>query len=164
MATKDDYLQELGISALGTRLRRLFEMLNTPVSALYREFADFEQRWFALLMYLSEIHSCSIQVAASALGQSHVSILKAAKDLEAAGFIERRADPSDKRITRLALTALGQTKVGRVKQISACVDDAASNLITSIAPDFLGNLEALEDALRKESFASRLDRTTVNLK
>lgn len=41
-----DFLQSLGVSALGSRLRRLFETLNGAVTDLYRAELEFEQRWF----------------------------------------------------------------------------------------------------------------------
>ncbi|MEM7493109.1 MAG: hypothetical protein AAF296_06970 [Pseudomonadota bacterium] len=161
---KDDFLESLGLSALGTRLRRLFEVINTPVSDAYRELADFEQRWFALVCYLDRHGACSVQTAAIALGQSHVSVLQAAKGLEASALLKRENDPADKRVSRLALTDLGKAKVKRVRAISAKVDEAAGALIEEAAPDFLDNLTALERALRLQPFEIRLRKTIANLK
>ena len=62
-----DFLQSLGISALGSRVRRLFETLNAPVAELYRSELEFEQRWFALTLLLADKGALSVQACASAL-------------------------------------------------------------------------------------------------
>lgn len=156
----DDFLQTLGVSALGSRLRRLFEMLNTPVSELYRRELGFEQRWFALSMLLDGAGPTSVQDAANRLGTSHVSVLQIAKAMESAGVLHRRKDPSDARRVLLELTDHGLTLMRDAKRVSRRVDRAARRLLEEAAPDFLNGLTQLENAIRRKSFGSRLEQSS----
>lgn len=152
-----DYLQSLGVSALGTRLRRLFEALNNSVAALYRDELGFEQRWFALTWLLADRGPMSVQGAANALGSSHVAVLQVAKAMAAKGLLERSGDPSDGRVVLLSLSRDGRAVAVRVERISHRVDLAASALLQQAAPDFIDALTNMENALRAAPFDQRLD-------
>lgn len=152
----DDFLQSLGVSALGSRLRRIFETLNGPVSELYRSELAFEQRWFTLTLLLSQSDPLSIQECADRLGMSHVAVIQIARNMEAAGLLERRKSETDGRLVLLALTPSGRRKAKAVRRISAQVDAAAKKLLEEAAPDLLANIAGLETALRGRPFAQRL--------
>ena len=152
-----DYLQSLGVSALGTRLRRLFEALNVSVTAVYRSELGFEQRWFGLTLLLAECGPMPVQGAANALGSSHVAVLQVAKAMEANGLLERSNDPTDRRVALLSLSQDGFEIAEQVKRISHRVDRAASALLQEAAPDFINALTGLENALRETPFEQRLD-------
>lgn len=156
MIDEPDFLRELGVSALGSRIRRLFETINGPVAELYRDRLCFEQRWFALTLLLEREKALSIQVAADRLGSSHVSVLQIVKSMEAAGLVERSKDPDDRRVTRLSLTQAGERMARDVRRISAQVDTVASDLLSSCAPNLLRELTALEEELRESGFGPRL--------
>ncbi|MEM9502172.1 MAG: MarR family transcriptional regulator [Pseudomonadota bacterium] len=154
--SQDDFLQQLGVSALGSRLRRLFEALNVSVSDAYRTELGFEQRWFALTLLLKERPDISVQQAADALGTSHVAVIQVAKAMEVRGLLERRKSEDDGRVALLSLTEEGQQVARALQQISSRVDQAAKALLDEAAPGFLDNLTNLENALRKTPFKDRL--------
>ena len=160
MTQQIDYLQSIGISALGTRLRRLFESLNGAVTQLYREELGFEQRWFAMTLLLEDRGAMSVKSVAEALGTSHVSVLQVAKAMETEGLLERSQSHVDGRVVLLSLSSKGIRTAGYVHEISQRVDKAASALLKESAPDFIENLTKLENAIRDEPFADRLVRTT----
>lgn len=141
---------------LGTRLRRLFERLNSSVSDQYRERLDFEQRWFALGNLLFDHGPLDTVQAASALGQSHVAVVQVAKPMEKAGLLERKPDKTDRRRKMLGLTAAGRAKMTEVQVISRIVQSAAEKLLAEAAPDLMVQLDALDDALDKAGFADRI--------
>lgn len=151
-----DFLQSLGVSALGSRLRRLFETLNGAVTDLYRAELEFEQRWFSLTLLLAEEEPLSVQGAARALKTSHAAIMQTADAMERAELLERRKDKADRRVTLLSLTDVGRRKAEAIAPVSARVDRAAAALIAEAAPDFVASLTALENALREKPFAARL--------
>ncbi|MEL7188245.1 MAG: MarR family winged helix-turn-helix transcriptional regulator [Pseudomonadota bacterium] len=151
-----DFLQQLGVSALGSRVRRLFETLNVSVSDTYRSEIGFEQRWFALTRFLETHDNASVQQAADALGTSHVAVTQAAKAMEARGLLKRCRSDHDARVALLSLTAEGQRVALAVELISNRVDQAAMELLDEAAPGFLENLTNLENALRETPFKDRL--------
>lgn len=154
--TEEDYVRALGVTALGTRLRRFFERLNGPVTALYRRELGFEQRWFALTLLLQARGPCAVGEAAARLGVSHPAVLQAASAMEARGLVSKTRDPADARSSLLALTPKGARVANKVNAVSRRVDAAATALLAEAAPDLLQNLDALEDALGRRSFAERL--------
>lgn len=157
----DDFLQQLGVTALGTRLRRLFEALNVSVSETYRTELGFEQRWFALTLLLYGRSDISVQQAADALGTSHVAVTQVVKAMEAHGLLKRRRSDEDARVVLLSLTEEGRRVADAVKQISSRVDQAAMALIDEAAPGFLDNLTNLENALRDTPFKDRLGAVSL---
>lgn len=152
-----DYLRDAGIKTLGTRIRRLFERLNSNVTEVYRREIGFEQRWFALGMLLHDRGPMNSRDATKMLGQSHVAMVQVVRAMEKAGYLERKADPKDARSKILHLTAAGSEKLKQVSQISDIVDQAAARLLAEAAPDFMQQLDALDDALDRSNFAERIE-------
>ena len=154
-----DYLRSSGITTLGSRVRRLFERLNGSISELYRNELGFEQRWFALGMLLFDHGPMNSREASERLRQSHVAIGQVVSAMAKAGLVERRQSPQDGRSKMLHLTVRGAEMMARVKAISTQVDRAASALLAEAGMDFLGQLDALDDALDRLSFADRIAAT-----
>ncbi len=154
---ENDYLRDSGIKTLGTRIRRLFERLNGNVTELYRRELDFEQRWFALGMLLADHGPMNSRDATKMLGQSHVAMVQVVRAMEKAGLLERKADNRDARSKILHLTAAGSEKLQQVSALSQIVDQAAEALLREAAPDFLKQLDRLDDALDRLSFAERIE-------
>ncbi|MEM5516114.1 MarR family transcriptional regulator [Henriciella sp. AS95] len=155
--TDDDFLKRLGVSALGTRLRRLLERLNGPVTQLYRDELGFEQRWFALLQLLGDRGEVRMGEAASALGVSHVAIVHSVTEMTRKGLVEKRADEADRRVSLIALSDAGQDVLSRVRTVSRRVDMAAKALLEEAAPDFMTSLDRLDTALEAKGFAARIE-------
>ncbi|WP_298334370.1 MarR family transcriptional regulator [uncultured Erythrobacter sp.] len=151
-----DFLRDSGVQTFGTRLRRLLERLNGNVTDLYRDRLGFEQRWFALGMLLFKRGPLDVGTAAGMLGQSHVAITQVANAMENAALLERRPDDEDRRRKVLVLTSTGKTTLERVEAISLRVEAAAQALIDEAAPEFIQMIDALDDALERRDFASRI--------
>lgn len=154
---ENDFLRDAGVKVLGTRLRRLFERLNGNVTELYRRELGFEQRWFALGMLLNERGPIDSGQAASLLGQSHVAIVQVVKAMVKAELIERRSHSEDRRRKILHLTPFGISQIAKANAISRTVQLAAEGLLDEAAPGFMEALDALDDALEKQNFASRIE-------
>ncbi|MEO0882843.1 MAG: MarR family transcriptional regulator [Pseudomonadota bacterium] len=151
-----DFVRDLGVTALGTRLKRLFDRLNEPVTALYRQQLGFEQRWFALTLFLEHHGPSTIGAAAKALGQSHAAVVQVVNAMLAAGLVARQKNPKDKRSSVITLTADGQDIAAQVRMLSQDVDRAAHALLKEAAPDLVDALDQLDLALSRRSFHLRL--------
>lgn len=157
----DDFLRTLGQTALGSRLRRLLDRLNGPVSQLYRDEIGFEQRWFALAMLLHHKGPTRIGDAAALLGHSHVAVIRTAREMSRAGLLTKRKDRKDGRASLIALSRDGEAMLSRVGALSARVDQAAGELLGEAAPAFMAALDRLDAALEAEGFSDRLARTAA---
>lgn len=154
----NDFLQELGQTALGSRLRRFLDRLNGPVSQLYKDELGFEQRWFALTLLLGRKGAMRVGDAASALGVSHVAIVQSVREMAKAGLVTKAKDRRDGRASLIALSAEGEVMLDKVTAISARVDRAAAGLLEEADPQLMATLDRLDGALAREGFAARLAR------
>lgn len=154
---RQDIVRELGELALATRLRRLSERLLGGVDELYRELGQpFEGRWFGLVQALSREDGRGVVELAGELGLSHTAVAQLLRELEAAGWTERHADPADARRQLILLTRTGRQRVKRLEPVWQAVRRATAALLDEEAPELLARLEALEANLERVPLADRM--------
>lgn len=151
-----DYSRSAGGAALGARLRRLSEQVDRDATRVYSALGiRFEQRWFGVLNQIVLHGPLPVGEIAERLQITHVSISQAARSLELAGLICRRADATDGRRRLLTLTSAGETLVSSTKKIWAAFDAAAEEL-NAEAGDVVKLLDRLDDALEQRSLFERI--------
>ncbi len=80
---KSDLIKDLKALALGTRLKRLSDVLMSDVGKIYKEQdIDFEPRWFAMMYLLSKEKSLSIIDIADQLRLSHPAVVQFADQMQ----------------------------------------------------------------------------------
>ena len=154
-----DLIAELGASSLGSRLKRLGDLLYQDYAKLY-EFAGvpFKPIWFLILNYLSTRESGSITEIASALHVTHPYVNQIAGDLIKRQIIEAFADPNDKRRRMLRLTDSGHDLVDRARCVWAAIRSAQEQIIAESDSDVLGILARLEDAVYERGVFERAQK------
>jgi DNA-binding MarR family transcriptional regulator len=101
----------------------LAEFLNGEMlDRLHTRFPDMRYSHGFLFQQLVAGPRAVGEVAAN-LGVSSQAISKAARELEALGYVSRIADPEDARVRRLALTARGREAVAAGREIRAALND-----------------------------------------
>jgi len=152
-----DIFEKQGARAFGTRLRRLFEVLNQGVSSAYAAAGvDFEPRWFGLFTLVGEQSEIDIGTAAKVLGQSHVAVVQVANALQSRGLIRRVPSKTDRRSRALQITAKGRALAAKLGPLWDQVAGATEALLAEAAPHFLQELDALDAALVRRAFAERI--------
>ena len=105
-------------AAIGARLRRLSERIDREATAIYADLdIAFEQRWYGPLNLIAERGTASVTDIARLLGISHSAVSQARRSLVLAGFVEERADPSDKRSRLLSLSGKGAALIGSLAPV-----------------------------------------------
>src|SRR5262245_39228630 len=112
MASSEDFLDELGALALGSRLKRLGDRMMAEASRTYRSFGhDVQPKWFGLLALLHRDGPVGVVQAARRLGLTQPAVSQFCRDLEERGWIELRSDAGDARKRRIELTGRGRAGV-----------------------------------------------------
>ncbi|HEY2782806.1 MAG TPA: MarR family transcriptional regulator [Steroidobacteraceae bacterium] len=155
----EDVVQVLGHLALGTRLKRIGECLQSQTQVLIDEEGfDLPSSHFPILAALQRLGELNVGELAQAVGVSQPAISRALQGLQAQGLI--RAEPSsDRRSRAVTLSSDGRRLVAKAKQsvwprIEAAVAEACAGPPDSL----LGQLDKVEAALNAEPLHLRAVR------
>lgn len=144
-------LNDLGILALGTRLRVLSEGMMATVKAFYDDYGlDFEPRWFPVFQLVQREPGLSIAACAERLGVSHTAINALTGPLLKAGLITLAANPDDARAKQLRLTRDGEILFTRLQPAWFALEKA----LKAVLPDsdaILATLRRLDEAVAERA-------------
>ena len=153
---KEDFLNELGELALGSRLKRLSERMIADASAVYQHFdLDVQPKWFTLLALLHKKKRVGVVEAAEYLGVSQPAISQFGRQLLDKEFLTIEIDANDSRRKCMCLTDIGEAKIAQMLPIWDAVQAAASALCTELENDFYHSLVKFEEALQRKSLLTR---------
>jgi len=118
-------LRDIGILALGTRLRVLSEQMMATVKAFYDPYGlDFEPRWFPLFQLVQRQPGLHVAALAAEIGMSHTAIHALVKPLAEGGLIALTPAPDDARARQVRLTREGEVLFDRMRPAWAALDKA----------------------------------------
>ena len=149
--------EELGSLALATRLKLLGENLAKDVANVYRQLdISFEPRWFTLFWTLKHRQTLTITELAKELRQTHAAVVQVANQLEKKGLLTSSKDKNDERRRQISLSPKGLKLFEEVEPVLNAIHQANQDLIQLTAPDFLQNLNDMEQALEQKSMHDRI--------
>lgn len=145
----EDVVKELGHLSLGTRLKRIGEMLQAQTQAVLAAHG-FEQpaAYFPLLAALDRLGPLSVGELSQAIGISQPVITRSLRGLEDDGLIGSETSEEDRRVRRIALSRKGRGLVQRAQREAwPAIEAAVAQVCVGLRGDLLAQLAALEDAL-----------------
>ncbi len=123
-------LADIGVLAMGTRLRVLSEQMMATVKAFYDAHGlDFEPRWFPLFQLVQRQPGLHVAALAAEIGVSHTAIHALAKPLAEAGLIALTPAPDDARARQVRLTREGEVLFDRMRPAWAALDRALNGAL-----------------------------------
>lgn len=141
---------------LGTRMRRLIEMLTNGMERVYAEQGiEFRTGHFYALYAIVERGPLTINEIASLAGFSHSAVSQTIKKLISLGVFETRAT-DDGRQKSVHLTAHGEYVVKKLKPTWAAVEAVVKDAIAESGVDFLAGITGIESAFRQQCVYDRL--------
>lgn len=151
-----DLIADLRTSSLGSRFKRLGDMLYNDYAALY-EFAEvpFKPIWFLILNYLVRRSSGSITEIADALHVTHAHVNQVAGQLIDLQIIQADTDPNDRRRRLLRLTAQGEQLVDRARPVWEAIRLAQEEIVAESEREILEIIHRLEQAIDRRSVFER---------
>lgn len=151
-----DLIADLRTSSLGSRFKRLGELLYNDYAALY-DFAKvpFKPIWFLILNYLLRRSSGSIMEIAEALHVTHAHVNQVAGQLIDLQILQADTDPNDRRRRLLRLTSEGQELVDRARPVWEAIRLAQEEIIAESESEVLEIIHRLEQAIARRSVFER---------
>lgn len=152
-----DFIKDLGLLALGSRLRRMSDRIMASGIVLYRHAGfEFEPTWFPVFRVLADRGELSVGECAHHLGLTHAAVSQMARKLVSRGLVTASRDVQDERRKVLSLSAKGQQLLPQLAElwddIEACIADA----VEYSGVDILAALEGLESAMAVSSLSDRV--------
>lgn len=138
-------IEELGELFLGTRLKRLSDLLYDEVDKVYkRHNVQLSSRITAVIFLLYQHGDAAITEIAEALGITHPAVNQMSKKLSEQGYITHRSDKDDERRRLLSLTEDGLHLVQQLvpiwSNLQYCLDEMLKSSEHQLLPAVL-NLE-----------------------
>lgn len=150
-------LNDLGVLGLGSRLKRLSELLFRQLDDVYKvEDIVFHARNFPLLQLLNENESMSVTELADVLGQTHPAISQMSKKLQQKGWIYHHIDDSDERRRLLSITPAGYELLDKLMPIWQDTQVVLGRMMTTSGGYLMNNIELLERQLSQLTLTERM--------
>ena len=157
-----DVISELGFLALGTRFKRIGELLQAQAQAILATSGiDIPAGHFPLLAALDRLGPLGVSELSQAVGVSQPVVSRSLSGLEAGGLVESTLVAADRRVRRIRLSRAGRELIRHAKrgvwpEIEAAVAQACKPLDGSL----LDQLSELEGALEHMSLLERIAATS----
>jgi DNA-binding MarR family transcriptional regulator len=143
-----DYIAQLGLVALGSRMRAVSDRLYATADEVYRLTGlNIQGRWLPLLRILHDRGPLTIGEIAEGVGQTHSAVSQLADKLIEQGWVGVVADPSDKRRRRLTLMPQAQNELRAAKPLWRAIEDLFAQHCREHKIDLLHTLTTFEQAL-----------------
>jgi DNA-binding MarR family transcriptional regulator/predicted GNAT family N-acyltransferase len=156
-------IEKLGVLALGSRLKRLSDVLMQDVEKVYKHFnLEFEPKWFPVFYLLSENGPLSIMAVSEELEVSHPGVIQIIKELEKQGLVFSEKDAQDNRKRLVSLTEKGHNLVPQLEPVwQAFINTNLKNLQLQ-KHNLLYAIEEMEELLKEKNQYQRIMETIKN--
>ncbi len=152
----NDFLNELGELALGSRLKRMSERMLADAASVYQYYGiDAQPKWFTLLALLDKKKTVSIVEAADLLGLSQPALSQFSRQLKSKGLIDVITYQQDSRKKHMQLSKNGKQVVNQMRPIWVAVEKAAKQMCEEFENQFYQSLQQLEKAHNRLSLLKR---------
>ncbi len=133
-----------GHMALGSRLRRLADVLTADAQKLYQLYGvEIDPRWFPVFYMLANKESAAITELATDIGQSHPAVSQVVREMTKANVVEANKCPEDARVNRVSLTVRGKAISKRLFPQCADVNIAVDDIFKAVGTDLWAELDAV---------------------
>jgi len=152
-----DFVKDIGLLALGSRLRRLSDRIMASGAEIYRQTEiDFEPRWFPVYSLLAERGPMTVGVCARELGLTHAAVSQTARAMAKKGITTSRKDTADERRRFLELTDKGRALLPQLRDIWADIEGGVREAVDYGGVDILAAIEGIEQALAVQGLSERV--------
>lgn len=151
---ENDFLSELGLNAVVTRLKRVSDAMLHDGKRMYKELGmDIEPNWFAVFKLLRRREKITITKIADAIGLSHPSVISIVNKMSDAGYLKESRSKDDSRKRILSLTAKAKRKMPKFEQVWDAGTAGFKKMMND--RDIIGMLDVLETRIAERGFRER---------
>jgi DNA-binding MarR family transcriptional regulator/N-acetylglutamate synthase-like GNAT family acetyltransferase len=152
-----DFYSKVGKMALGSRLRRLSELLTDQAAEVYSLYdVDIEPKWFPVFFVLAEGEEKSITQIAQEIGHSHPSVSTIVKEMIKKDVVMKGTGKKDGRENYVMLTDKGFAINERIQAQYTDVNAAIENALSETQNNIWKAIEEWEFLLGQRSLLKRV--------
>jgi DNA-binding MarR family transcriptional regulator/GNAT superfamily N-acetyltransferase len=152
-----NFYDKTGKKAIGSRLRRLSELVTQQSAKVYEMYqVDLQPKWFPVFFSLSEGQAKSITEIAVEIGHSHPSVSTIVKEMVKKGYVTEQKGASDGRRNVIALTANGNAINEQIQVQYTDVNAAIEKLLHETDHNLWKAIAEWEFHLEQKSLLNRV--------
>ena len=152
-----DFYNKVGKMALGSRLRRLSELLTEQAAEVYSLYeVELQPKWFPVFYVLSSGDEKSITQIAQEIGHSHPSVSTIVKEMIKHDVLKKGVNKSDGRENFVRLTDKGWAVDKRLQNQLTDVNAAVETALLETQNDIWKAIEEWEYLLGQKSLLKRV--------
>lgn len=152
-----DHINNSGVQALGSRLRRMADYFTEQSAQVYQLFdVALEPKWFPVFRLLQDKGPMGITEIARYIGHSHASVSKISKELIKAGLCLSEKVDTDARLTQMRLSDKGLALSPGLDRQCEQVEAAVTDLISQASQDLWQTLDEYEHLLAERGLFQRI--------
>lgn len=149
--------EELGPSALGSRLRHLTDVVTSQAAQVYGLYhVAIEPRWFPVFYSVASTPGRHVGEIAEHVGQSHAAVSQVVKELVRHELVNVQRGEADQRRSIIVLTEKGAALWPNLQQQVSDVRQASESLLAETRHNLWLALEEVEYALSRHSLTNRV--------
>ncbi|MEQ8927859.1 MAG: GNAT family N-acetyltransferase [Fulvivirga sp.] len=152
-----NYLDQLGVLALGTRLKKVSDMIMNDGIEMYKAAGlNFDPKWFPVFHLLSTQSPLGVVEISERLNISHPYVIKLVKELQKAGLVTNSTNAKDARKRSIELSAAGSKLLHSITPVWNDIHNTIDSLLRDSKNTLYSNLIELEKSFTEESFLHRV--------
>jgi DNA-binding MarR family transcriptional regulator/GNAT superfamily N-acetyltransferase len=152
-----DFFNKTGKMALGSRLRRLSDIITNDAAKIYQLYDnDLQPRWFPVFYVLGERDNQTITEIARQIDHSHVSVIQIIKAMSKKGYVVEKGDRKDGRKTVISLSKQGKQLAENMQRQYRDVGEAIEQAMAETDHDLWKAMEEWEHLLEQKSLLRRV--------
>jgi DNA-binding MarR family transcriptional regulator/predicted GNAT family N-acyltransferase len=152
-----DFYNQVGKMALGSRLRRLSELITDDAANVYRLYnIDMQPKWFPVFYVLSNSKEKTITEIANDIGHSHPSVIKIIGEMIKKGYVIAKNDKNDGRKNIVYLSKSGKDIIGKIQTQYKDVDSAIEAALKEANNNLWEAIKEWENLFRTKNLIQRV--------
>ncbi len=153
---KEDYLVQLHLEGLPSRLKRLSDSLLYSTRDLYKSMnVAIEPNWNLVFRILKDYEELTITEIAEKLQFSHPAVIKITSKMKKNGYIISVADKKDKRKQILRLSDKAKTEMDYLESLWLTQVEVIKELFAE-SPNFMQELTEIENKIASLDYKQRV--------
>lgn len=152
-----DKLKSFGALALGSRLKRLSDVLMKDVKKIYKSlYIDFDPTHLPVFKTISEEQKISVGEISIFLKITQPAVTQVVNALEKKKLVKASTDKIDKRKKIISLSKKGKNTILKLQPLWDIISSEMENLSKFESTKFIMQIENIENALKEETFYNRV--------
>jgi DNA-binding MarR family transcriptional regulator/GNAT superfamily N-acetyltransferase len=152
-----DFYNQVGKMALGSRLRRLSELITDDAANVYKLYnIDLRPNWFPVFYVLSNSKEKTITEIANDIGHSHPSVIKIIREMIKKGYVIAKNDKNDGRKNIVYLSKTGKNIIGKIQDQYKDVNGAIEVALKEANNNLWEAIEEWENLFKKKKLIQRV--------